>query len=209
MGDGHWRAQLWYCYWQVENNNNNNNNNETKLIILGSHLTIEFSGCNPEYPTTSNFPAMSCYDQSSGGYGDGIGKLLPFPPTRPDCLLINNLFAGTYSPSYMNFQCDYCAGWFNTQDAFDFGHNAIGNITFTNSIAYISLRNPSPPSPSPSLPLSLSPSLPLSLSPSLPLSLSPSLPLSLSPSLPLSLSLLLASSDASIMNQMIFDVKLR
>ena len=32
---------------------------------------IEFSGCNQDYPDQSH--AISCYSQSSGGYGDGVG----------------------------------------------------------------------------------------------------------------------------------------
>jgi hypothetical protein len=60
----------------------------------GTHVTIEFNGCNQEYPWVSEFGALSCYDQGSGGYGDGVG---------------------TPTVSAMNFYCDQCNSIFNTQ----------------------------------------------------------------------------------------------
>ena len=39
-------------------------------VINLSYVTIEWSGCNQAYPGTG---AITCYGQSNGGYGDGIG----------------------------------------------------------------------------------------------------------------------------------------
>ncbi len=35
--------------------------------------TIEWNGCNQEYPAVHAIPVISCYSQSTGGYGDGVG----------------------------------------------------------------------------------------------------------------------------------------
>jgi hypothetical protein len=82
--------------------------------ITASDLTVEWSGCNEEYPITHKTPAISCYDQDSAGYGDGIGT----PDTQLD------------------FTCDHCTFRYNTQDGLDLLHISGSNILVTNSQSY-------------------------------------------------------------------------
>ncbi len=78
---------------------------------------IEWSGCNQEYPITHANPAISCYGQSSGGYGDGVG-------TPPNMCLSANIDHSTFR--------------YNTQDGLDLGHIDKGScsLNVTNSTAY-------------------------------------------------------------------------
>ena len=75
--------------------------------------TIEWSGCNQIYPGSG---AYSCYGQSNGGYGDGVGT----PPGM--CLTAN---------------VDHSAFNYNTQDGLDLGHMDTGrcSLSITNSTA--------------------------------------------------------------------------
>jgi hypothetical protein len=82
--------------------------------VRASYLTVEWNGCNEEYPVTHAIPAYNCFDQDSGGYGDGIGT-----PNTP-----------------LNFTCDHCIFRYNTQDGFDLLHVGGSLISVTNSIAY-------------------------------------------------------------------------
>jgi hypothetical protein len=82
--------------------------------VHASYLTVEWNGCNEEYPITHAVPAYSCFDQDSGGYGDGVGT----PNTQLD------------------FTCDHCTFRYNTQDGFDLLHVSGSLISVTNSIAY-------------------------------------------------------------------------
>lgn len=77
---------------------------------------IEWSGCNQEYPMKDAIPVISCYGQSNGGYGDGVGT----PPGM--CLTVN---------------IDHSAFNYNTQDGLDLGHIDAGTCTatITNSVA--------------------------------------------------------------------------
>jgi hypothetical protein len=81
------------------------------------HSTIEYSGCNQEYPAVDATPVASCYSQSSGGYGDGVGT----PPGM--CLTAN---------------VDHSSFHHNTQDGLDLGHGDTGTcpLNITNSAAY-------------------------------------------------------------------------
>ncbi len=78
------------------------------------YLTVEWNGCNEEYPITHAIPAFSCFDQDSGGYGDGVGT-----PGTP-----------------LNFTCDHCTFRYNTQDGLDLLHVGGSLISVTNSEAY-------------------------------------------------------------------------
>jgi hypothetical protein len=83
--------------------------------LVASYLTVEGNGCNEEYPIVhTGFPAFSCFDQSSGGYGDGIGT-----PNTP-----------------LNFSCDHCIFRYNTQDGPDFDHTSGSTYKMTNSASY-------------------------------------------------------------------------
>ena len=79
--------------------------------------TIEWSGCNQEYPARDPIPAISCYGQSNGGYGDGIG---------------------TPQGMGMDVVIDHSIFRYNTQDGEDFGHVDTGSHTLriTNSLSY-------------------------------------------------------------------------
>lgn len=81
------------------------------------YSTIEWNGCNQQYPIVDTYPAISCYSQSSGGYGDGIG---------------------TPADMGMNVNIDHSIFRYNTQDGEDFGHINTGNSTLsiTNSLSY-------------------------------------------------------------------------
>jgi hypothetical protein len=81
------------------------------------YSTIEWNGCNQEYPLVDKYPAVSCYSQSSGGYGDGIG---------------------TPAGMGMNVNIDHSIFRYNTQDGEDFGHIDTGKSTLsiTNSLSY-------------------------------------------------------------------------
>jgi hypothetical protein len=84
-------------------------------LVAASYLTIEGSGCNEEYPIVhAGFPAFSCFDQSSGGYGDAVGT-----PNTP-----------------LSVTCDHCTFRYNTQDALDLLHSADSAIKVTSSTSY-------------------------------------------------------------------------
>jgi hypothetical protein len=79
---------------------------------------IEWSGCNQEYPAVDPIPVASCYSQSTGGYGDGVG-------TPAGTGFIVNI--------------DHSIFRYNTQDGLDLGHVDTGGpypMSITNSIAY-------------------------------------------------------------------------
>ncbi len=74
------------------------------------YSTIQFSGCNQEYPFADKVPVQVCYDQSSGGYGDGIG---------------------TPTGTGLNVSIDHSLFQYNTQDGADFGHVDTGNFNLS------------------------------------------------------------------------------
>jgi Putative Ig domain len=82
------------------------------------YSTIEWSGCNQEYPIVHAIPVVSCYGQSTGGYGDGVG---------------------TPHGTGLSATIDHSKFIYNTQDGLDFGHIDTGGpytLSITNSIAY-------------------------------------------------------------------------
>lgn len=95
--------------WDFDNGSSTPSINGTLKM---SYSTIEWSGCNQEYPAVHAIPVASCYDQSHGGYGDGIGS-----PT------------GTG----LNVHMDHDIFRYNTQDGEDFGHVDTGTFTFALS----------------------------------------------------------------------------
>jgi hypothetical protein len=82
-----------------------------------THSVIEWNGCNQEYPQTHVLPAVSCYSQSSGGYGDGVG---------------------TPAGMGLDVYIDHSIFRYNTQDGLDLGHVDTGTHTLSikNSLAY-------------------------------------------------------------------------
>lgn len=79
-----------------------------------NYSTIEWSGCNEIYPEGG---ANTCYGQSNGGYGDGVGT------PEGICLTAN---------------IDHSTFRYNTQDGLDLGHINTGtcSLKITNSTAY-------------------------------------------------------------------------
>jgi hypothetical protein len=77
-------------------------------------LIIEWNGCNQAYPGAG---AISCYGQSNGGYGDGLG---------------------TPGGTCISFHLNNSIFRYNTQDGFDGLHNDTGACpsSITNSVAY-------------------------------------------------------------------------
>ena len=79
-----------------------------------SYSIIEWNGCNQIYPGTG---ADTCYGQSNGGYGDGVGT--------PQGVCISG-------------KIDHSIFRYNTQDGLDLGHLDTGkcSLSITNSSAY-------------------------------------------------------------------------
>lgn len=100
--------------WDFDNGHSTPSQNAT-LNLLDS--VIEWNGCNQEYPITHAIPVISCYGQSNGGYGDGIG---------------------TPAGMGMDVNIDHSIFRYNTQDGEDFGHIDAGSHTLhiTNSSSY-------------------------------------------------------------------------
>jgi hypothetical protein len=98
--------------WNFDNGSGAKNG--PNALVKATYLTVEWNGCNEEYPIQHQIPAFSCFDQESGGYGDGIGT-----PDTP-----------------LNFSCDHCIFRYNTQDGFDLLHTSGSLISITNSMSY-------------------------------------------------------------------------
>jgi hypothetical protein len=86
-------------------------------LLDASYLTIQWNGCNEEYPIVDAFPAQSCYDDNSGGYGDGVGT----PGTT------------------LNVTCDHCTFDHNTQDGLDLLHTSGSQIQVTHSSSFANM----------------------------------------------------------------------
>jgi hypothetical protein len=83
--------------------------------INAHYVSMIGNGCNEEYPIADSFPAISCYDSNSGGFGDswsGQDATLAF------------------------FTCDHCVQAYNTKDGFIGPHTAVTRLTITNSESY-------------------------------------------------------------------------
>jgi hypothetical protein len=83
-------------------------------LLNATNLTVEWNGCNQAYPGTG---AVSCYSQSTGGYGDGIG-------TPAGTCISTNVTQSIFR--------------YNTQDGYDWLHNDTGTCpsSVTNSASY-------------------------------------------------------------------------
>ena len=100
--------------WDFDDGTGSNNGNGTaslpgSLWVL-NYSTIEWNGCNQEYPAVDPIPVISCYSQSSGGYGDGVG-------TPPGMCLSANINHSAFN--------------YNTQDGLDLGHIDTGTCSAT------------------------------------------------------------------------------
>ena len=83
--------------------------------INASYVSMIGNGCNQEYPIVHAFPAVSCYDSNSGGFGDS--------------------WSGQDTP-LASFTCDHCIQAYNTKDGFIGPHTQITNLAITNSQSY-------------------------------------------------------------------------
>jgi Putative Ig domain len=107
--------------WDFDDGSGSNNGNGTASVngIWNLNQTkIEWNGCNQEYPIVHQFPATSCYSQSTGGYGDGVG-------TPPGTCLASTIIGSSFNN--------------NTQDGIDLGHADTGTncpLTIIGSTAY-------------------------------------------------------------------------
>jgi hypothetical protein len=80
--------------------------------IAANYVTMEGNGCNEEYPVVDAFPAISCYDSSTGGFGDSWSG----QDTELD-----------------SFTCNHCAQLYNTKDGFIGPHTQIKNLRIERS----------------------------------------------------------------------------
>jgi Putative Ig domain len=107
--------------WDFDDGSGSNAGNGTASVNGVWNLnqtTIEWNGCNQEYPIVDQYPAISCYSQSTGGYGDGVG-------TPPGTCLASTINGSSFHN--------------NTQDGLDLGHADTGTncpLTIVNSTAY-------------------------------------------------------------------------
>lgn len=93
-----------------------NKPNAPGASIAANYVTMEGNGCNEEYPIVhAQFPALSCYDSDSGGFGDS--------------------WSGQ-DANLASFTCDHCVMAYNTKDGFIGPHTAIGHLAITNSESY-------------------------------------------------------------------------
>lgn len=83
-------------------------------LLVATNLLVEWSGCNQAYPGGT---VISCYSQSTGGQGDGIGTPAG---TCISTTVTNSIFR------------------YNTQDGYDWLHNDTGTCpsSVTNSMSY-------------------------------------------------------------------------
>jgi hypothetical protein len=82
--------------------------------VVITNLTVEWNGCDEEYPIVHTYPALSCYDDLSGGYGDGLAT----------------------GDTPLNFSCTQCTFRYNTQDGLDLLHVTSGTTSVTRSQSY-------------------------------------------------------------------------
>jgi hypothetical protein len=80
--------------------------------ITANYVTMEANGCNEEYPISHAFPAMSCYDLNSGGFGDA--------------------WSGQQT-NLESFTCNHCQMLYNTKDGFIGPHTDIKHLLIENS----------------------------------------------------------------------------
>jgi Putative Ig domain len=80
--------------------------------ITANYVTMKGNGCNEEYPIVHAFPAMSCYDLNSGGFGDS--------------------WSGQQG-ELDAFTCSHCQMLYNTKDGFLGPHTFIKNLVIEDS----------------------------------------------------------------------------
>jgi len=102
-----------FAGWNFDDGNNTPD--AAGSAIDAHYVTMEGNGCNEEYPVVHAFPAMSCYDLNSGGFGDS--------------------WSGQQT-TLASFTCDHCVQAYNTKDGFIGPHTTITYLTVTDSASY-------------------------------------------------------------------------
>jgi len=82
--------------------------------IMANYVVMTGNGCNEEYPVTDAYPAASCYDSATGGFGDSWSG----QDTNLDALT-----------------CNHCAQLYNTKDGFIGPHTQIKTLLIENSVS--------------------------------------------------------------------------
>jgi hypothetical protein len=82
--------------------------------ITANYFVMTGNGCNEEYPVTDSYPAASCYDSATGGFGDSWSG----QDTNLDALT-----------------CNHCAQLYNTKDGFIGPHTLIKTLLVENSVS--------------------------------------------------------------------------
>lgn len=119
-GDGTSYTRVYAGFCSASGFNFDNGSGTTGVGTLTmSHITIIGNGCDEEYPIVDSFPAKICFDDSSVGYGDGLG-------TTTVC---------TATAWHMNI--DHATVSYNTQDGIDALHicstGSSVSVSFTTS----------------------------------------------------------------------------
>lgn len=103
-----------FAGWNFDDGNNDPDG--ANASINANYVTMEGNGCDEEYPIVDTaFPAESCYDLSSEGFGDSWSGQ-----------------DGTLT----SFTCNHCIMAYNTKDGFIGPHTLTTHLTITNSASY-------------------------------------------------------------------------
>jgi hypothetical protein len=89
--------------------------------IIANQVTMEWNGCDEEYPIVDANPAISCYDDVSSGFGDAWSA--------------QGSGAGGQQ-SQLAMTCNQCILRYNTKDGFGMNHIVFTSLSITNSLAY-------------------------------------------------------------------------
>ncbi len=89
--------------------------NNPAATINAQYVTMDWNGCNEEYPIVDQIPVTYCYSIINQGFGDA--------------------WSGQDS-DLASMICNHCEMAYNVKDAFFGPHTAIANVTITNSAAY-------------------------------------------------------------------------
>lgn len=101
-----------FAGWNFDDGNSTQN--APGSTLTQSYVTFIGNGCQEQYPiTNTQFPAMACWDSSSGGFGDS--------------------WSGQ-NTTLTSFTCDHCVNEYNTKDGAIGPHTLTANISLTNSI---------------------------------------------------------------------------
>jgi hypothetical protein len=88
--------------------------------ITQSYVTMVGNGCLEQYPiVNTQYPARSCWDGNSGGFGDAWS---------------GQASSGSEESDLDSFTCDHCYIAYNTKDGALGPHTLLKNLSLTNSV---------------------------------------------------------------------------